>query len=85
MNTSTLAADVQEVQNISNTILATIETLDPAVASEAELAGQLETLVGGLVTAALTALQNAQGAVIDAETITALLPNPEPLPLPPAP
>lgn len=84
MDTSTLAVDVTAVQGVALTILATLEAVDPAIGVEAEVAANLVTLIGGLVTAALTALQNAQGVPITAESIMALLPNPEPLPEPDA-
>jgi len=70
---------VQDVQTVSGTILATIETTDPAVAGEAETAGALVDLIGQLVSAALTAYSSASGTPITVETVQALLPDATPL------
>lgn len=82
VNTSNIAADVAAVQGVAGTILATIEEVDPAVGVPVETAEKLVTLIGGMVSAALTALQNASGEPITTATITALLPNATPLPEP---
>jgi hypothetical protein len=84
MNAGTLATDVTEVQGVAGTILSTIEALDPAVDVPAETAGAALTLLGGLVTAALTAWSNASRIPITVESVAALLPDATPLPLPPA-
>ena len=82
VDTTTIQSDVTAVQGVAQTILTTIEAIDPAVGVPAGVAANLVTLIGGLVTAALTALQNASGEAITAESITALLPNATPLPEP---
>ena len=84
VDTTTIAADVTAVQGVAQTILSTIEAVDPEVGVPVEVAANLVTLIGGLVTAALTALQNASGEPITAATLEALLPNPDPLPPPTA-
>jgi hypothetical protein len=84
VNLDTLATDVTEVQTVAGSILATIEQADPAVGVPVEVAEQAVTLLGDLVSAALTAWSNASGIPITVESVTALLPNATPLPLPPA-
>lgn len=84
MKAGALAVDITEVQGMAGTILTTIETLDPAVEVPAEMAQGALTLLADLVTAALTAWSNASGIPITVESITALLPDSTPLPLPPA-
>ena len=81
---ATVGTDVTAVQGIAQTILDTIEAVDPAVGATVEEAANIVNLLAGLVTAALTALQNATGTPITVESVTALLPNPTPLPEPPA-
>jgi hypothetical protein len=83
MDLSALATDITAVQGVAGTILATIEAVDPAVALPAATAGTVVVLLGDMVTAALTAWSNASGIPITVESITALLPDPTPLPLPP--
>lgn len=83
MTAGQIAADVGVVQGVAGEILTTIEGVDPAVALPAEAAQAILTMVGNLITAALTAWQTASGQPITTETITALLPNPTPLPEPP--
>jgi hypothetical protein len=83
MDLSALATDITAVQGVAGTILSTIEAVDPAVALPAATAGTVVGLLGDMVTAALTAWSNASGIPITVESVTALLPNPTPLPLPP--
>lgn len=82
MTGTQVATDVSTVQTIGNTILSTIAGLDPAVDVPAETAGTILNLAAGLATAALTALSNASGTPITAESVMALLPNATPLPEP---
>ena len=74
-----VATAVQEVQTVSGTILATIAATDPSVAGETAVAGELVTLIGGLVTSALNAYSAASGTPITVESIQALLPDETPL------
>lgn len=82
MNAGTLATDVTAVQGVAGSILATIEAVDPAADVPAEIAGEALTLLAQLATAALNAWSNASGEPITIESVTALLPNPTPLPEP---
>jgi hypothetical protein len=84
MNAGTLATDIGVVQGVAGEILTTVEAVDPSADVPAGDAGAALALVGSLVTAALTAWQNASGTPITAASLTALLPNPVPLPAPPA-
>ncbi len=78
-NIAGVVTAVQEVQTVSGTILATIEATDPAVTSEAETAGALVTLIGSLISSALTAYSAASGTPITVESVQALLPDATPL------
>jgi hypothetical protein len=84
MTTATLATDITAVQGISSTILTTIAAVDPAVAVPAETAQALVTLLGGLVSAALTAAANASGVPITVASVTALGITDAPIPIPEA-
>jgi hypothetical protein len=79
---ASVASDIQVVQGFSDAILQTISGLDPGVALPAEATEAILATAAQLVTAALTAFSNASGTPINATTIAALMPNPEPLPLP---
>lgn len=79
-----ISADVTAVQSVSNTILETIEAVDPAIDVPAATVGSLVNLLEDLVTAALTAYSNASGTPINATTIAALMPNATPLSAPTA-
>jgi hypothetical protein len=79
-----VATDVTAVQQVGNTILSTIEAVDPAIDVPANEASVILTLVASLATAALTAWSNASGTPITVESVTALLPNATPLPTPTA-
>jgi hypothetical protein len=82
MNAAQLATDVTAVQAVSETILSTIATVDPEVAVPAETAAALVTLLGDLVSAALTAAANASGVPITVASVTALGITDPPLPIP---
>jgi len=82
--TTTVATDVQTVQSVAGTVLATIEALDPGLSGAVTLTEDVITELGALVTAALNAWSNAAGQPINATTIAALFPYPTPLPEPPA-
>jgi len=75
---------ITSAQAIGDTVLKTIEGIDPAVDVPAESAGTILDLTAQLVTAALTAYSAASGTPIDATTIAALLPNATPLSAPTA-
>lgn len=66
---------LQEVEAASNTILATVEALDPAL----DLPVTAIQAIEGLATAALSAYSAASGTPITVESVQALLPNPAPL------
>ena len=82
MNTTEVVNVVTEVQGLSNAILATIGTVDPAVAGETVLAAGLLNLFAGLATKALQAYSAASGVPITQASVLALLPDMTPLPLP---
>ena len=82
MNAAQLATDVTAVQAVSETILSTIATVDPEVAVPAETAAALVTLLGVLVSAALTAAANASGVPITVARVTAVGITDPPLPIP---
>lgn len=82
MTAAQVATDVNAVQSIGNSILTTVAGVDPAADVPVAEAGAILNLTAGLVTAALTALSNASGTPITAETVMALLPNAVPLPEP---
>lgn len=79
MSIQTTASTVGEVAQIANQILLTIGTLDPAIAPETTAIAGIESLVLELVTKALAAYSAASGIPITVESVTALLPNQEPL------
>lgn len=79
-----VTSDITATQAVSNTILETIEAVDPAVELPAAAVGTVIDLLAELVTAALTAYSNASGTPINATTIAALMPNPTPLSAPTA-
>ena len=82
MNAGTITTDITAVAAGANTILAALEGADPALDVPAETAGLIVTEAASLVTAAISAWSNASGTPITAESVQALLPNPNPLPLP---
>lgn len=75
--------DLQAAGGVVAQGIATLETLDPAVVPEAEIAKLVFNISSDLVSKALTAWSNASGQPITVETVLALLPNPDPL-TPPA-
>jgi hypothetical protein len=77
-----VSTDITSATTIANTILQTIEAVDPAAELPAAEAGTVIDLTADLVTAALTAYGNASGTPINATTIAALMPNPTPLSAP---
>jgi hypothetical protein len=66
---------VQEIEQVSNEVLAEIEALDPALALPVSAIESLE----GLAQAAITAWSTASGTPITVASVQALLPNPTPL------
>lgn len=74
-----VSADITAATTVSNTILQTIEALDPAAELPAAEAGTVIDLAASLVTAALNAYSTASGTPINATTIVALMPNATPL------
>lgn len=74
-----VSTDITSATTIANTILATIEAVDPAAELPAAEAGTVIDLTASLVTAALAAYSNASGTPINATTIAALMPDPTPL------
>jgi hypothetical protein len=66
---------LQEVEQASNTILATVEALDPAL----DLPVGVIQAIEGLATTALSAWSTASGTPITVASVQALLPNPVPL------
>ena len=79
MTTGDVTNAVNEVQNVGDLILAEIETLDPADALPAALAGKVLDLLAQMTTRALAALTTAQGTVISAASIATLAPDSTPL------
>ena len=68
---------IQEVESISNSVLAEIQALDPAL----ELPVALVSSIEGLANTALNAFSAASGTPITVASAQALEPNP----MPPAP
>jgi hypothetical protein len=66
---------LQEVEEANNTILATVEALDPALELPVEVVQAIEALTN----TALTSWSAASGTPITVESVQALLPNPTPL------
>jgi hypothetical protein len=84
MDTGTVVSTVTEISGISDTILKSIEALDPAVAPEAAVVDGVVSLLSDLVGKAITAFSAASDTPITADTIAALIPNSTPL-TPPTP
>lgn len=84
MNAGAISTAVSEVQAIGDTILATLEQVDPAVSVPAATAEVILDLAAKYAVKALTAWSNASGTPITVESIQSLLPNPDPLSLPDA-
>jgi hypothetical protein len=84
LNTATVTTAINEVKLAGDTILSTLEVVDPAVALPAAAAQQVLDLVAVLVSKALTAYSAASGAPITVESVQALLANPVPLTAPDA-
>lgn len=76
--------DLKAGETIATQGISTLESLDPAVTAEAEIAKVAVGITSQLLNAALTAFSNASGTPITVETLTALLPNATPL-APPTP
>jgi hypothetical protein len=66
---------LEEVEQISNSILAEVEALDPAL----DLPIGVIQAIEALATTALKAWSNASGTPITVSSVQALLPNPVPL------
>jgi hypothetical protein len=66
---------LQEVEAASNTILATVAAIDPAL----DLPVGAIQAIEALATTALTAWSTAAGTPITVASVQALLPNPTPL------
>ena len=79
MTAEEVAAYVEEVQLAGNTILNTVEALDPGVNLPAETAEVILNLLAGMATTAFAAWGKARGVPITVESIQGLLPNPTPL------
>jgi hypothetical protein len=75
LNTAQVTGAINEVKLAGDTILSTLETVDPAVALPAATAEQVLNLVADLVGKALTAWSAASGVPITVESVQALLPN----------
>ena len=84
MTAAQVTADIAAVESAGDAILAALEGADPAVDIPAETATAVLNLTAGLVTAAVTAWENASGTPITAESIAALMIANTPLPAPPA-
>lgn len=74
-----VTSSITAVQAVGDSILAVLETADPALDVPAATAGTILDLLAELVTKALTAYSGASGTPINATTIAALMPNPAPL------
>jgi hypothetical protein len=70
-----ISTDVTGISGIANSIMNTIEGLDPALAAPLEAVKAVESLAS----AALTAWSNASGTPITVASVQALLPNAAPL------
>ena len=66
---------VQEIEQVSNEVLAEISALDPALALPVSAIAALE----GLANTAISAWANAAGVPVTAASVLALLPNGTPL------
>jgi hypothetical protein len=82
MTTTEVTTAVTETQAVGDTILATLEAVDPAVDIPAATAATILDLIAELVSKALTAYSAASGTPITTATIEALLPNATPLTAP---
>lgn len=84
MNTTQISTAVSEVQAIGDTILSTLQAVDPGVALPAASAQIILDLLAKFAAVGLTAWSNASGTLITVESIQALLPNQTPLTAPDA-
>jgi hypothetical protein len=84
VNAGQISVAISEVQAVGDTILTTLEAVDPGVALPAATAEIILDLVAKYAVKALTAWSTASGTPITVESIQALLPNPEALSLPDA-
>lgn len=66
---------IQEVEAVSNAILAEVSALDPAL----ELPTAIITAIEGLANSAIGAWSSASGTPITVASVQALLPDPTPL------
>lgn len=82
MTSSDVSTAVSEVQAVGDTILTTLQAVDPGVAIPAATAEVILDLIAELAAKALTAWSNASGTPITVESIQALLPNQTPLSAP---
>ena len=85
MNAGQISVAISEVQAVGDTILTTLETVDPGVALPAATAEVILDLVAKMAAKALTAWSEASGTPITVESIQALLPNQTPLSAPDTP
>ncbi len=84
MNANDIASDIKTAQEVGNTILDAIESIDPGAAVPAEATETILNLAEQFAIAALIAYSNASGAPITPDTIAALMPNPTSLSTPSA-
>ncbi len=74
-----VSAAVTEINGVGQTILATLETLDPATAPADIAAGAVAGLLAQLASKALAAWSLTSGTPITAESVQALMPSATPL------
>lgn len=79
MDAGKITAIITDVRDTSNVILGVVGNVDPQVAPEAAVAGELLVLVSDLATKAIQAYAAAKGIEITEEAILELLPNANPL------
>jgi hypothetical protein len=84
LNTTTVTTAINEVQMAGDTILSTLQAVDPGVALPAATAQLVLDEILKLASAALTAWSAASGVPITVESVQALLANPTPLSAPDA-
>lgn len=82
VSTAATTSAITEIQTIADTILETVQAVDPAVADVTSASQSVIDLLAELAAKALTAWSDAAGVPITQESVMALLPDATPLPPP---
>ena len=82
MDITTVQNTVTEIQSDAATVLETIAAVDPALELPVATAEGIVSIVGGLITKALSAWSAASGIPITQASVLALLPDNTPLDAP---